>query len=52
MQLNDDDQKMYNRFNVVVSDRWQAEMMGRCGLVLLLHPHILFINYYCYRECV
>ena len=33
-QLNDEDQKIYNRFNVVVSDRWQAEMMGKsrgCG---------------------
>jgi len=27
-QLVEDDQKVYRRFNVVVSDRWQAEMMG------------------------
>jgi beta-adrenergic-receptor kinase len=28
VKLTEDDQKTYSRFNVVVSDRWQAEIMG------------------------
>jgi len=29
IQLIDDDQRNYRRFNVLVTDRWQAEMIGQ-----------------------
>ena len=29
LQLTDEDQRIYRRFNILVSDRWQAEVMGR-----------------------
>lgn len=29
IKVAEEDQKLYRRFNLVVSDRWQAEMMGR-----------------------
>ncbi len=28
LQLNESDQKLYRRFNLLVPDRWQVEMMG------------------------
>lgn len=29
IKVAEEDQKLYRRFNLVVSDRWQAEMMGK-----------------------
>ena len=29
IKVAEEDQKLYRKFNLVVSDRWQAEMMGR-----------------------
>ena len=31
-QVQDDDQRLYRRFNLLVSDSWQAEMLGRSRL--------------------
>lgn len=35
IKVAEEDQRLYRRFNLVVSDRWQAEMMGRYMYSLL-----------------
>ena len=31
IKMAEEDQKIYRKFNLVVSDRWQAELMGERG---------------------
>ena len=42
IKVAEEDQKFYQKFNLVVSDRWQAEMMGG-SLLLLVHTHTLYL---------
>ncbi len=37
-QLDDNDKRLYNKFNILVPDRWQAEMMGECVFVCVCIP--------------
>lgn len=37
---------MYSRFNIVVSDRWQAEMMSQYMITIRMCYNV------CYRKCI